>query len=73
MRSKPISRIVKIKKHKFRLEIYPNLEGHREISWEIFPYDYNASLYAFSNKKKINDIIEEKHIYEPKRNNENTI
>ena len=73
MRSKPISRIVKIKSYTYRLEIYPNLEGHREISWEIFPYDYNAALYAFSNKQKLNNIIEEKHIYEPKRNNENTI
>ena len=73
MRTKPINRIVKIKSHTYRLEIYPNLEGHREISWEIFPYDYKAALYAFSNKQKQNNIIEEKHIYEPKRNNENTI
>ena len=73
MRSRPINRTVKIKKHKFRLEIYPNLEGHREISWEIFPYDYDAALYAFSNKNRLNNLIEKKHIYEPKRNNENTI
>tara|TARA_E500000305_G_C3977689_1_gene215167 strand:+ start:402 stop:623 length:222 start_codon:yes stop_codon:yes gene_type:complete len=73
MRSKPIIRILKIKKYIFRLEIYPNLEGHREISWEIFPYDYDAALYAFSNKNKLNYLIEKNHIYEPKRNNENTI
>jgi|TARA_R100001163_G_scaffold47131_1_gene35420 hypothetical protein len=73
MRSRPIIRIVKIKKYTFRLEIYPNLEGHREISWEIFPYDYDAALYAFSNKNKLNHLIEKNHIYEPKRNNENTI
>jgi len=67
MRSKPISRIVKIKKHTFRLEIYPNLEGHREISWEIFPYDYDAALYAFSNKDKLNKTIEDNHIYEKRK------
>ena len=67
MRSRPIIRIVKIKKYTFRLEIYPNLEGHREISWEIFPYDYDAALYAFSNKNKLNKVIEKKYLYEPKK------
>jgi len=73
MRSKPITKKIKIKKHIYRLEIYPNLEGHREISWEIFPYDYNAALYAFSNKNRLNNLIEKKHIYEPKRTNETNI
>ena len=36
--------------------------------WEIFPYDYEAALYAFSNKEKLNKIIKEKHVYEPKVN-----
>ena len=68
MRSKPIIKDIKIKKHKFKLEIYPAL-----ISWEIFPYDYDAALYAFSNKQKIKNFIEKKHIYEPKRVNETNI
>ena len=68
------SRIVKTisidKKYKFDLEIYLGLE---DLSWEIFPHDYNAALYAFSNKDKLNKTIESKHIYEPKRSNENII
>ena len=64
------SRIVKTisidKKYKFDLEIYLGLE---DLSWEIFPHDYNAALYAFSNKDKLNKTIESKHIYEPKQTN----
>jgi len=64
------SRIVKTisinKKYKFDLEIYLGLE---DLSWEIFPHDYNAALYAFSNKEKLNKTIESKHIYEPKQTN----
>lgn len=60
MRSKPITKEVVVSKHKFRVEIYPAL-----VDWEIFPHDYNAALYAFSNKDKLNKIIEKKHIYEP--------
>jgi len=67
MRTKPIVKEIVIEKNKFKLEIYPNLESTQEISWEIFPYDYNASLYAFSNKNKLNKIIESKYIYEPKK------
>ena len=62
-----ITRNIKVKKFKFILEIYPNLEGHQDITWEIFPQDYNAALYAFSNKEELNKIIEKKHIYEPKK------
>jgi hypothetical protein len=62
MRSKPITKEVKIKKHKYRIEIYPAL-----VDWEIFPHDYNAALYAFSNKDKLNKIIKEKYIYESKK------
>ena len=62
-----ITRNIKVKKFKFILEIYPNLEGHQEIAWEIFPHDTNAALCAFSNKKELNKIIEKKHIYEPKK------
>ena len=68
MRSKPISKEIKIKKHTYKLEIYPSL-----VSWEIFPHGYEASLYAFSNKEKLNKLIEKKYIFEPKGNNENTI
>ena len=64
------SRIVKTisinKKYKFDLEIYLGLE---DLSWEIFPHDYDAALYAFSNKDKLNKTIESKHIYEPKQTN----
>ena len=69
------SRIVKTisinKKYKFELEIYLALGD--KLSWEIFPHDYNAALYAFSNKEKLNKTIESKHIYEPKRSDENII
>ena len=54
-------------KYKFELEIYLALED--KLSWEIFPHDYNAALYAFSNKDKLNKTIESKHIYEPKQTN----
>ena len=53
------------KKYKFHLEIYLGLEGD-DISWEIYPEDYNAALYAFSNKDKLNKLIKDKHIEEPK-------
>ena len=59
-----IVRHIMIAKHKFILEIYLALEGHKDISWEIFPYDHNASLYAFSNKQKLENIVEKKHLYE---------
>jgi len=62
MRSKPITKEVKINKHKFRIEIY-----HSLVDWEIFPHDYNAALYAFSNKDKLNKIIKEKYVYESKK------
>ena len=44
-----IIKIIEINKHKFNLEIYPKL-----IDWEIFPHNYDAALYAFSNKDKLN-------------------
>ena len=62
MRSKPITKEVKVSKHKYRIEIYPAL-----VDWEIFPHDYNAALYAFSNKEKLNKIIKDKYIYESKK------
>ena len=62
MRSKPIMKEVTINKHKYRIEIYPAL-----VDWEIFPHDYNAALFAFSNKEKLNKIIKDKYIYESKK------
>ena len=44
-----ILKTIKISKHKFNLEIYPKL-----VDWEIFPHNYDAALYAFSIKDKLN-------------------
>ncbi len=55
---------IMIAKHKFRLEIYLALEGRRDLTWEIFPYNHDASLYAFSNKQRIENIVEKKYIYD---------
>ena len=62
MRSKPITKKITVNKHKFTIEIYPAL-----VDWEIFPHDYDAALYAFSNKEKLNKKIKDKYIYEPKK------
>ena len=43
------------------------MQGTDEICFEIFPHGYEASLYAFSNKKRLNQIVKDKHIYEPKK------
>ena len=67
MRKARIVKDIKIAKHKFLLEIYLALEGHRDICWEIFPCNHQASLYAFENKQKIENIVEKKHLYEPKK------
>jgi len=50
---------IRIGKHEFRLEIYPSI-----VSWEIFPKNYQACLYAFSNKRKIDKIVESKYVLE---------
>ena len=62
MRSRPITKKITVNKHKFTIEIYPAL-----VDWEIFPHDYNAALYAFSNKEKLNKKIKDKYIYESKK------
>ena len=54
-----ILKIIKIDKHKFNLEIYPRL-----VDWEIFPHNYDAALYAFSNKEKLNKKIKTNHVYQ---------
>ena len=48
---------ITVNKHEFRLEIYGSL-----IDWEIFPHSYEAALYAFSNKNKLNKLVEKKYI-----------
>ena len=54
-------------KYIFDLEIYPRL-----ISWEIYPKDNQAALYAFSNKDKLNKLIEDEHVFEKKEPHANT-
>ena len=39
----------------FELEIYPRI-----VSWEVFPRNYDAALYAFSNKDTLNKTIKDK-------------
>jgi hypothetical protein len=63
--SKTIKRTLTISKNKFNLEIYPAREGNYGTEgpyWEIFPHDYHAALYAFSNKDKLNKIIKNKYM-----------
>jgi len=48
-------------KYIFDLEIYPRL-----VSWEIYPKDHHAALYAFSNKDKLNKLIEDEHVFQKK-------
>jgi len=63
--SKTIKKQITVSKNTFDLEIYPAREGNYGTEgpyWEIFPYDYHAALYAFSNKDKLNKLIEKKFI-----------
>ena len=65
--SKTIKKEIKVKKYKFGLEIYPAREGNYGIEgpyFEIFPHDYHAALYAFSNKQELNDMIKKKYLNE---------
>ena len=62
-----IKKEITVAKHNFRLEIYPHLLSNDEVSFEIFPRNYKACLYAFSNKNKIDKIIRKNYIYEPKK------
>ena len=71
---------LKIGVHSFVLEIYTtslgspikpsSLDVHQDIAWEIFPEDYSACLYAFSNKKRIENIITKQYLYEPNKKGE---
>ena len=62
-----IKKELKVKNHVFQLEIYPRLNGEEDITWEIFPNDYHAALYAFSNKDTLNKTIETNYIYEKRK------
>ena len=56
-----IKKTIEVNKHMFELEIYPRI-----VSWEVFPRNYDAALYAFSNKDKLNKLIEDEHVFEKK-------
>ena len=63
--SRTITKHISVDKVKFTLEIYPAREGCSGTEgpfWEIFPEDYHAALYAFSNKDKLNKLIESKFL-----------
>ena len=56
---------IKVSNYKFILEIYPTREGCNGKEgpyWEIFPENYNASLYAFSNKDKLTKKVKDKYL-----------
>ena len=64
-----IKRNIKVKGFEFTLEIYLRLEtsgysNYQDLCYEIFPKNYDASLYAFSNKQKLENIVEKKYLYE---------
>ena len=63
-----VKKEIEVEGNKFHLEIYPQREGTNinEFTFEIFPYDYNAALYAFSNKKSLNNHIKKNYIAEKK-------
>jgi hypothetical protein len=67
-----IKRNLKVDGVEFELQIYLRLEtkGHTNgqyPAFEIFPKDYHAALYAFSNKHELNKLIKEKYIEEPRK------
>jgi len=63
-----VKKEIEVEGNKFHLEIYPQREGTEinEFTFEIFPYDYNAALYAFSNKQSLNNHIKQNYITEKK-------
>ena len=64
-RKSTVRKTIKFAKNKFNLEIYLGLE--KDLAWEIFPHDYSAALYAFSNKDTLNKTIETNHVYEKRK------
>tara|TARA_R110002124_G_scaffold142193_3_gene307009 strand:- start:294 stop:515 length:222 start_codon:yes stop_codon:yes gene_type:complete len=66
-----IKKNIKVDDVEFGLEIYLRLEtsgysNRQGTCYEIFPKDYDAALYAFSNKDKLNKLIEDEYIFEPR-------
>ena len=62
-----IKRNIKVDGVEFDLEIYLRLEtsgysNRQNLCYEIFPKDYNAALYAFSNKDKLNKKVEAEYL-----------
>jgi len=47
-----VKKTIQVDTHEFELEIYPRL-----VSWEVFPANHEAALYAFSNKEELNKIL----------------
>jgi len=67
-----VKRNLKVDGVEFELQIYLRLEtkGHTNgqyPAFEIFPKDYHAALYAFSNKDELNKLIKEKYIEESRK------
>ena len=63
--SKTLRKQIKVDGVGFTLEIYPAREGNSKTEgpfWEIFPENYNASLYAFSNKDRLTKKIKQKYL-----------
>ena len=63
--SKTIKKRIKVDGIGFTLEIYPVRETNFKPEgpfWEIFPDNYHAALFAFSNKEKLNELIKTKYI-----------
>ena len=63
--ARTIRKQLSVDKVNFTLEIYPAREGCNGTEgpfYEIFPEDYHAALYAFSNKDKLNKLIKEKYV-----------
>ena len=63
--SRTIKKQIKVDGVGFTLEIYPEREGNSKTEgpfWEIFPEDYHAELFSFSNKDKLNKLIKQKFI-----------
>ena len=60
--TKTVQKLLEINNIKFTIEIYPPREGQKQNSFEIFPSDYQAALYAFSNKDKLNKLIIKKFL-----------
>ena len=63
--TRTIKKQIKVDGVGFTLEIYPAREGNSKTEgpfWEIFPEDYHAALFAFSNKDKLNKIVAKKYV-----------